>query len=203
LDRKEIDILLNHILSYPSTKNAELHRDSNRLGQLDFDKEEKYRKISDNVKSSLTQDVRTEESNKICSCCGFILQERELEVCNQSIKEINSLGISTYVYFRTIVNVAILLGIMFIVYSLYSIATNIKASEMKIDGNMSSEILKFLSISLGSKELFSSDEKQLLYVIGAWIGCAMLIIWGVVFMGLKYYQKEDEVKIIMETKTSS
>lgn len=49
LDRKEIDILLNHILSYPSTSQAELHRDSNRLGKLDFDKDEKYRRISEHV----------------------------------------------------------------------------------------------------------------------------------------------------------
>ena len=49
LDKKEIDILLNHILSYPSTAKAELHCNSNRLGQLDYDKNEKYRKISETV----------------------------------------------------------------------------------------------------------------------------------------------------------
>jgi hypothetical protein len=42
-------MLLNHILSYPSIAKAELHCDSNRLGDLDFDKEEKYRRISDTV----------------------------------------------------------------------------------------------------------------------------------------------------------
>lgn len=132
-----------------------------------------------------------------------MLQERELEVCNHNIKDINSLGISTYVYFRTIVNVAILLALMLLIYSLYSIATNIKASQMEIQGNTSNSMLKFLSISLGSKQLLTTDEKQTMYVIGAWIGCAMLIIWSVTFMGLKYYQKEDEVKILMETKTAS
>lgn len=49
MDRREIDMLLNQMLSYPSTEKAVLHRDSNRLGKLDFDKEEKYRRISDTV----------------------------------------------------------------------------------------------------------------------------------------------------------
>lgn len=86
---------------------------------------------------------------------------------------------------------------MFVIYSIYSIATNIKASEMDVDGNSSNSLLKYLSISLGSKQMFSTGDKQRLYVIGAWIGCAMLIIWGFTFMWLKYYQKEDEVKILM------
>jgi hypothetical protein len=74
---------------------------------------------------------------------------------------------------------------------------------MEIDGNSSNDALKYLSISLGSKQMFSSGDKQRMYVIGAWIGCAMLVIWGFIFMGLKYYQKEDEVKILMETKTAA
>ncbi len=37
-DRKELNKLLNHILSYPSTKQAEIHRKANRLGGLDVDK---------------------------------------------------------------------------------------------------------------------------------------------------------------------
>jgi len=68
---------------------------------------------------------------------------------------------------------------------------------MNIAGNSSSSALKFLSISLGSKELYISGEKQELYVIGAWIGCGMLVLWGMAFMALKYNQKETEVKILM------
>jgi hypothetical protein len=101
------------------------------------------------------------------------------------------------VYFKTIFNLGILLAIMFIVYSTYSIGTNVYASNIDIAGNSSSSSLKFMSISLGSKDLYISEEKQKLYVIGAWIGCAMLVLWGVVFMALKYNQKESEVKILM------
>jgi hypothetical protein len=90
---------------------------------------------------------------------------------------------------------------MFMLYSIYSIATNIKASQMETDGNYSDQVLKYLSISLGSKQLFSSPDKKKLYLAGAWIGSFMLIAWGFVFMGLKYYQKGDEVKILMETKS--
>jgi len=62
---------------------------------------------------------------------------------------------------------------------------------MDIDGNTSNTALKYLSISLGSKQMFGSGDKQRMYVIGAWIGCVMLLIWGFTFMALKYFQKED------------
>jgi hypothetical protein len=113
------------------------------------------------------------------------------------------LGISTYLYFKTIQNLSILLGIMFVVYSVYSLATNLKAANIDINGNYSSEILSFLSISLGSKQLYSSEEKIQMYVIGAWIGLAMLVLWSIAFLGLKYYQKESEVAILLETKSVS
>lgn len=48
-DRKELYMLLNQILSYPSTEQAENHRTANRLGQLDLNQEERYQKISDRV----------------------------------------------------------------------------------------------------------------------------------------------------------
>lgn len=113
------------------------------------------------------------------------------------------MGISTYLYFKTIQNLSILLGIMFVVYSVYSLATNLKAANIDINGNYSSQILSFLSISLGSKQLYSSEEKIQMYVIGAWIGLAMLVLWSIAFLGLKYYQKESEVAILLETKSVS
>ena len=87
------------------------------------------------------------------------------------------------------VNMAILLTIMLVVYSIYSLTTNLWASNMSIEGNYSSTALNFLSISLGSKQLYSSNEKIELYVIGAWIGLVMLLIWGVAFIALKHSQK--------------
>ena len=113
------------------------------------------------------------------------------------------MGISTYLYFKTIQNLSILLGIMFVVYSVYSLASNLKAANIDINGNYSSQILSFLSISLGSKQLYSSEEKIQMYVIGAWIGLAMLVLWSIAFLGLKYYQKESEVAILLETKSVS
>lgn len=35
-DRREIKYILKEILTYPSTELAELHRDANRLGELDL-----------------------------------------------------------------------------------------------------------------------------------------------------------------------
>lgn len=38
-------------------------------------------------------------------------------------------------------------------------------------------------------------------MIGAWIGLVMLLLWCVAFIGLKYYQKEQEVRIMTESKS--
>lgn len=131
------------------------------------------------------------------------MQDESLSICPDSVENIHNLGISTYLYFKTIQNLSILLGIMFVVYSVYSLATNLKAANIDINGNYSSQILSFLSISLGSKQLYSSEEKIQMYVIGAWIGLAMLVLWSIAFLGLKYYQKESEVAILLETKSVS
>ena len=85
---------------------------------------------------------------------------------------------------------AILLAVMFVIYSTYSIATNLKAANTRIEGNYSSKVLSFLSISLGSKLVYASEEKINMYVAGAWIGFGMLLIWVLVFLALKYHQKE-------------
>ena len=78
---------------------------------------------------------------------------------------------------------------MFFVFSLYSMITNLTSSEIETNGTASKAALNFMSISLGSKELYASDEKRFLYVVGAWIGAGMLIIWAFAIVALKYYQK--------------
>ena len=113
------------------------------------------------------------------------------------------MGIATYLYFKTIINLAILLLIMFLIYSLYSLITNITAAGIGVDGTSSSAVLNFFSISLGSKQLYASPEKSTMYIIGAWIGLAVLVFWAVAFMALKYNQKEREIEILMETKSVS
>ena len=45
-DRRELYLLLNHYLSYPSTQDAEIHRQANRLGKLDVNQELRYKQIS-------------------------------------------------------------------------------------------------------------------------------------------------------------
>lgn len=85
------------------------------------------------------------------------MQGESLSLCSDPLESIHNLGISTFLYFKTIQNLSILLGIMFIVFSIYSLATNIKAANLEIGGSYSSEISSFLSISLGSKQLYASD----------------------------------------------
>lgn len=60
---------------------------------------------------------------------------------------------------------------------------------MQIEGNVSKNVLDFLSISLGSKGLYASESKWSLYVIGAWIGSGLLLLWAFGIFALRYYQK--------------
>jgi hypothetical protein len=89
---------------------------------------------------------------------------------------------------------------MLVIYSSYTFITNIIASNLNVNGTQS-KMLSYLIISLGSKQLYASEEKVSMYVVGAWIGCVMLLLWGVVILGLKYYQKESEVAILLENKS--
>ena len=73
--------------------------------------------------------------------------------------------------------------IMFLIYSIYSLVTNVTVES----GGVS--VSGLLLISLGSKQVYSSQEKITQYVVGAWIGLAMLLLWAVAFLGLKYFQK--------------
>lgn len=83
---------------------------------------------------------------------------------------------------------------MFCVYSIFAIVTNVE------DFNKDSEINKFLicgsanhglcDISAGSKVLWQNDEKKKHNYIQAWIGVALVIIWGVLNIIKTYFEEK-------------
>ena len=87
-----------------------------------------------------------------CPCCGFIKQEENIKLCTP-LKEINNLGISTFLYFETAKNLGLLCLVLFLVYSIYALVTNL-ISAGKINESFSADVL---SISLASK---MTDDTQ-------------------------------------------
>lgn len=114
-------MLLTGILTYPSHEMGELHMESDRLGKEDL-KSEILERLSNDKKAANAND-----NIEFCPCCGFVRQVESIAVCTH-LKEINNIGISTYLYFQTIKNLVILLVILSLAYSIYALATNVKAS---------------------------------------------------------------------------
>lgn len=63
--------------------------------------------------------------SKICNCCGFFIQEEELEMCTHGILDVSNMGSPTIVFFKTFPNLALLLALMLTLYSIFALATNL------------------------------------------------------------------------------
>lgn len=61
------------------------------------------------------------------------------------------MGVSTYLYFSTYKNLAILLSIMFIIYSVFAIITNVIASNNYNSMMNAVKKVDYIAISLSSK----------------------------------------------------
>jgi len=66
---------------------------------------------------------------------------------------------------------------MLVIYSTYAIATNVEA----YNDNISNVSLNYLTISMGAKSLNQTDRNRYLALIQAWIGLAMVFLWGFIF----------------------
>lgn len=96
--------------------------------------------------------------------------------------EIRSLGSSTVVFFQTFINIAVLLLIMAVVYSIFSFATNLSVARDTTKG-----ALDYLAISLGAKANASStnNDSNTFYLASSWLGVAMLVIWLIALIKMK------------------
>jgi hypothetical protein len=91
------------------------------------------------------------------------------------------LGSSTIVFFKTFINIALLLIVMIVIYSVFSLATNVSVVETSKTSN-------YLVISLGSKsnsEASNNEKAKEFYLTSSWLGAGMVLIWGILFIFLK------------------
>lgn len=161
------------MLGYPSSEVARVHKECNRLGSLD---------LMEGHQDKLTLDELSElnVAIKFCPCCGYIRQESSIKLCTP-VGEVSNIGLSTYLYFRTLIVLVIMLAIMFFIYSCFAIFTNILASNSyEVNDNMDPSLITnvgVLVISLGSKQLNATNENTLLYNIQTWFGVGVLLLW--------------------------
>ena len=138
-----------------------------------------------------------------CNCCGFIKQEDQVKLCTH-LKDINNIGISTFLYFQTLKNLSILLALLFFIYAIYALATNVIATNTGDPTNVYSYIpTDILSISLGAKQTIQTQQNRTYYFVQCWIGFAVMLVWGVTFLILKYFEKADEVRVEEQTVSAS
>ena len=138
------------------------------------------------------------EEAQYCTCCGFIKQEDNIKLCTH-LKDINNLGISTFLYFETAKNLGILLLIMGFVYSIYALVTNVMASHKITSTSSITTNVDVLIISLASKMTSETDENKNYYLIQCYIGVGLVVIWCIMFFVLKYFEKEQEVRVEEQT----
>jgi hypothetical protein len=96
------------------------------------------------------------------------------------------MGVSTYLYFSTYKNLAILLVIMMIIYGAFALATNILASTAVTSSGISISTVDYISISLSSKQTNDTSRNRLYYYIQCWLGVVFTLIWSLVLIYIKY-----------------
>ncbi len=93
------------------------------------------------------------------------------------------MGTSTYLYFYSFKNLSILLAILTLVYSIFALITNVIAAG-KSDAN--EYTIDYLTISLGAKQNNDTDTNRLYYYVSCWLGVVAMLIWVLVFIGIKF-----------------
>ncbi len=132
-----------------------------------------------------------------CSCCGFIKQENEVKICT-SIRKINNIGISTYLYFQTLLNIGALLLISLLVYGIFSLVTNIISSlpeNASVSDLSDYQAEDVLSLSIAPKQKFATDSDRIYLIVESWLGMAMLVLWWITILFLKYFEKTNEIRV--------
>ena len=98
-------------------------------------------------------------------------------------------------------SIAFYLILMFLVYGIYSLVTNILASEANTRDDYIPE--NVLIISLGSKQLNRTDTNKQYYVIQCWLGLVFIILLLFAEFLTKYIEKGDENEVDEATLTAA
>ena len=113
-----------------------------------------------------------------------------------SIREVNNIGLSIFLYFHTIVGLCLLLLSMLLIYGIFALATNILAANNYRLANINTTdpdtYSGILVLSLGSKIQHNTPTDKNYYWVQCWIGVGMIVFWGLLFLLIKYRSKIGE-----------
>jgi hypothetical protein len=129
-------------------------------------------------------------------------QQDYIKICTD-FSGIKNMGLSTYLFFATFKNLSILLLIMTIVYSGFALATNVLASSTATSSGVSLSSIDYIAISLSAKEKNDTSTNRLYYFVSCWLGVAMILIWVVAMVGLKYKEAKDSQEYDNDTISCS
>jgi hypothetical protein len=90
---------------------------------------------------------------------------------------------------------------MTVVYSIYSLITNIIAAKNNAKG--SSYTVDYLTISLSSKESNDTTLNRTFFYIEAWLGMVTVIIWIFIFLFNRYREFKESQEYDDSSKTVS
>lgn len=188
-DIREINKILVDILNYPQEHIAEIHRRSMMLGNYDL--ESQAPKVAKARMDTSSEMLESSEKKEYCPCCGFIKQTNSISICT-SFDGIKNMGLSTYLFFSTFKNLTILLVIMIVVYSFFALYTNfLAAATANLNFSTATYTEVIVAISLTYKQAFNTDTNKMYYFVSCWLGVAMIIIWIIALVGIKYKEAKD------------
>lgn len=126
-----------------------------------------------------------------------------------SVKDLNNIGVSTFLYFETLFHLIVMLVLAFLIYGIYSLITNIQAANayrQSITENLKDYKISyegFLVLSLGSKQLHNRPTDKLYYQIQCWIGVGLVMVWGLYFIFIKLREKKGVAELLQDTKSAA
>lgn len=115
-DIDEIDRLLNYIVCYPSVEEAKIHHRANNIGTNDL--LTKQKRIEKDVREKKLKNI------EVCNCCGILAQNEKLPYFI-NLEDLN-LGVGVYLFFKNYFFHGVIFVLMFLIYSLFALITNVK-----------------------------------------------------------------------------
>ena len=113
------------------------------------------------------------------------------------LNDVKNLGVSAYLFFQTLFDMIILLATIFLVYGIYSLATNVIATNNSTEERTGTSVI---SLSAKQSEPITQQNKDF-YYIQCWIGLLTVVIWGGAIMIIKMFHVKKKEDIDQTTKT--
>ena len=99
-------------------------------------------------------------------------------MCSNSFREVASVGISTYMFYRTMVSLSCFLILALLVFGIFAFGSNIGTAVLWNSKGIKEEFSSSLMISLGSKiylAIYDTSADKDLLIAQVWLGLAMVV----------------------------